>query len=147
MRQAVSVDQRDCPEDTWDEPEKGTLRWKTLFSAGQTGTESLVCGIAMMAPGEHFALHHHPEPEVYFGLEGEAEVMIDGVAHRLAPGIALFIPGHALHGVPCSGPHPVRWFYKLRPRYRSIRSMYKFAPPPGVPHSKARPSRGTQHDP
>lgn len=138
MRQAVSVDQQDCPEDTWDRPENGTLRWKTLFSAERTGTESLVCGIAMMAPGEHFALHHHPEPEVYFGLDGEAEVMIDGTPHRLAPGIALFIPGGAVHGVPQVS-QPVRWFYTFaRDSFDQI--AYTFlprSPSPPLPSPEA----------
>lgn len=127
MRKAVAVDAGDCPEDTWDVPEKGTLRWKTLLSAERTGSDSLVCGIAMMAPGEHFALHHHPEAEVYFGLEGEAQVMIDGVPHRLAPGVALFIPGGAVHGVPQVS-QPVRWFYTFaRDSFDQI--AYTFLPP------------------
>lgn len=110
MTQPVSVDMADRPEDTWDDPAKGTLRWKTLISAGLTPSEGMVCGVALMRPGEHFALHHHAEPEIYFGLEGEGVVMIDGAPHRLAPGIALYIPGNAIHGVP-ETQEPLRWFY------------------------------------
>ncbi len=70
----------------------------------------MVCGIALMAPGETFALHSHPQAEVYFGLEGEGMVMIDGKPHRLAPGVALFIPGGVVHGVP-EVSAPLKWFY------------------------------------
>ena len=64
----------------------------------------------MMAPGETFALHCHPQPEVYFGLEGTGEVLIDGTPHLLAPGVALYIPGGAVHGVPLAKA-PLKWFY------------------------------------
>jgi len=110
MMKPVRVDQIDRCEETWDDPARGTLRWKTLMSAGLTETDSLVCGIALMDAGQTFALHSHPEPEIYFGLEGAVDVMIDGVAHRMTPGVALFIPGNAVHGV-LSADQPVRWFY------------------------------------
>ena len=63
-----------------------------------------------MEAGDSFALHSHPQAEVYFGLEGEGEVLIDGVPHRLAPGVALYIPGGAVHGIPVAK-GPLRWFY------------------------------------
>jgi quercetin dioxygenase-like cupin family protein len=110
MMKPVRVDQIDRGEETWDDPARGTLRWKTLMSAGLTATESLVCGIALMDAGQTFALHSHPEAEVYFGLEGAVDVMIDGTAHRMTPGVALFIPGNAVHGV-LHADQPVRWFY------------------------------------
>lgn len=106
----ISADSTTLPDEHWSNPARGTIRFRTLISAPVTPTDSLVCGVALMAPGETFALHSHPQPEVYFGLEGEGEVMIDGVAHRLAPGVALFIPGGALHGVPVVR-EPLKWFY------------------------------------
>ena len=112
MAGAVLVDAKALPMDQWRDPARGTLRWKTLFCADQTSTSAMVCGIAEIQPGEHFALHSHPEAEVYFGLEGEGDVMVDGVAHRLKPGVALFIPGNAVHGVPGVA-EPLRWFYSF----------------------------------
>ena len=106
----ISADSATLPDERWDNPARGSIRFRTLISAPATPTDSLVCGVALMAPGETFALHSHPQAEVYFGLEGEGEVMIDGAAHRLAPGVALFIPGGALHGVP-QARTALKWFY------------------------------------
>jgi quercetin dioxygenase-like cupin family protein len=110
MTKAVRVDANEVAVAAWDDPARGSIRWKTLLSGDVTATDTLVCGVAEMAEGGTFALHSHPEPEVYFGLEGAVEVQIDGVAHRLSPGVALFIPGGAVHGV-LNADQPVRWFY------------------------------------
>ncbi|MEY4985015.1 MAG: hypothetical protein RIR62_3281 [Pseudomonadota bacterium] len=110
MPAALTVDSETLPDERWDDPARGTIRFRTLLSAPRTESDSLTCGVAMMAAGETFALHSHPEAEVYFGLEGEGEVMVDGTAHRLAPGVALYIPGGAVHGIPVASA-PLRWFY------------------------------------
>lgn len=110
MTAPVMVDERDLAEENWQDPSRGSIRWKTLLSGDVTASEKLVCGIAIMDTGETFALHAHPDPELYFGLEGEVDVHIDGTVHRLKPGVALFIPGNAVHGV-LAADQPVRWFY------------------------------------
>jgi quercetin dioxygenase-like cupin family protein len=104
------VDASTLPDERWTDPARGTIRFRTLISAPETPTGALVCGVAMMAAGETFALHSHPEAEVYFGLEGAGEVLIDGMPHSLAPGVALYIPGGAVHGVPLART-PMTWFY------------------------------------
>lgn len=110
MMAAVMVDQSDLQAETWADPARGSIAWKTLISGDVTATDTLVCGIAIMAAGDTFALHCHPQPELYFGLEGEVDVMINGSPHRLKPGVALFIPGDAVHGV-LAADQSVRWFY------------------------------------
>ncbi|WP_136644606.1 MULTISPECIES: cupin domain-containing protein [Tabrizicola] len=110
MTTPARVDASTLPDERWDDPARGTIRFRTLISAPATDTRDLVCGIALMAPGETFALHSHPQAEVYFGLEGEGEVLIDGRPHRLAPGVALYIPGGAVHGVPLATTS-LKWFY------------------------------------
>lgn len=117
---AIRIDAQDCAPARWDDPARGTLAWRMLISADVTPTAGLVCGVAEMLPGETFALHRHAEPEVYFGLEGEGSVMIDGIAYRLAPGVALYIPSMAEHGVP-KATGPFRWFYTFaRDRFDQI---------------------------
>jgi quercetin dioxygenase-like cupin family protein len=110
MAQGILLSEFDRPPEYWQDPSRGSLAWKTLFSADQTGSNSLVCGVAIMQAGDFFALHSHPQAEIYFGLEGEVDVYIDGTLHRLKSGSALFIPGGAVHGVPHAD-GPVKWFY------------------------------------
>ena len=112
MPTVTRADEATLPDERWSDPARGTIRFRTLISAPATDTDSLVCGVAMMAAGETFALHFHPQPEVYFGLEGVGEVMVDGQPHRLAPGVALYIPGGAVHGVPLAVA-PLKWFYSF----------------------------------
>ena len=104
------VDANALQDERWEDQARGSIRFRTLVSAPDTPTDSLVCGVAMMAAGETFALHSHAHAEVYFGLEGEGDVTIDGQQHRLAPGVALFIPGGAIHGIPLAT-GPLKWFY------------------------------------
>jgi len=104
------VNQSDLPLERWPDAARGTIAWKTLISADKTPTDSLICGIAEMQTGDTFALHFHPQPEVYFGLSGAVDVHVDGVIHRLTEGMALFIPSNAVHGV-ARADQPVRWFY------------------------------------
>lgn len=110
MSSAVKINQADVAEARWDDPVRGSLVWKTLFSSGTTDTDSLTCGIAIMRAGDNFALHSHHQPEVYFGLEGTIDVQIGTQMHRLSPGVAMFIPGGAVHGVPHAA-GDARWFY------------------------------------
>ena len=110
MTVPARVDASTLPDERWDDPARGTIRFRTLISAPMTDTGDIVCGLAMMEAGDTFPLHSHPEAEVYFGLEGTGEVMIDGMPHSLVPGVALYIPGGAVHGVPLAKA-PLKWFY------------------------------------
>jgi mannose-6-phosphate isomerase-like protein (cupin superfamily) len=128
---ATRIDAQECAPARWDDPARGTLAWRMLISADVTPTIGLVCGVAEMQPGENFAPHRHVEPEVYFGIEGVGDVIIDGVAHRLAPGVALYIPSMAEHGVPEVNA-PLRWFYTFaRDRFDQI--TYHFTHEDPVP--------------
>lgn len=110
MPSPTSVDSATLPDECWDDPTRGSIRFRTLVSAPKTDSDQITCGVAIMDTGDTFPLHSHPQAEVYFGLDGEGLVQIDGMAHRLAPGIALYIPGGAVHGVPVAH-SPLRWFY------------------------------------
>jgi quercetin dioxygenase-like cupin family protein len=110
LTQPTRVDASALPDERWDDPARGSIRFRTLISAPSTDTSALVFGIAMMSEGDTFVLHSHPDPEVYFGLEGSGEVLIDGVPHHLGPGVALYIPGGAVHGVPLAT-GPLKWAY------------------------------------
>ena len=42
--------------------------------------------------------------------QATGEVLIEGEPYSLSPGIALYIPGGAVHGVPLAKA-PLKWFY------------------------------------
>jgi quercetin dioxygenase-like cupin family protein len=43
--------------------------------------------------------HFHPEEEVYEVLEGEIEIIIDGVPHAAKPGLVAIVPANVRHSV------------------------------------------------
>lgn len=121
----IVIDSADIASETWEDPAHGSISWQTLISAGITQTDSIVCGVATLEAGDDFALHHHAEPEVYFGVEGTATVMIDGTPCHLAPGVAIYVPSNAVHGIAAVEAR-VRFFYVFAAdSFDSIR--YSFA--------------------
>jgi quercetin dioxygenase-like cupin family protein len=105
MTPPILVDQRDPPEVHWQDRAQGSVRWKSLLSGDVTNTNALVCGIAIIAPDESLTLHSHAEPEIYFGIEVEVDVHSGGAGQRMKPGVALFIPSNAVHGVLAADQH------------------------------------------
>ncbi|TGD65003.1 cupin domain-containing protein [Tabrizicola sp. WMC-M-20] len=110
MSTPFALNAADQPMETWADPSCGSVRWQSLFSGQITPTDSLTCGVAHIAVGDTFTLHSHPQAEVYFGLSGHGIVMIDGTGWQLSPGVALFIPGGAVHGI-LQATEPMSWFY------------------------------------
>ena len=47
--------------------------------------------------GATFPEHQHPHEQIVSIIEGELELVVDGVAHRLAPGQVFVIPPAARH--------------------------------------------------
>ena len=97
--------------DGWDDPVKGRVSWRTLFSADQTPTGALTGGVAELQPGGWLGLHRHTPPEIYYVLEGNGIVTLDGVEHPVAAGTAVFIPGDCEHGISNAGAAPLRFLY------------------------------------
>ena len=110
MPSATLVRPEDRHEEDWGDPRRGGIRWRMLLSRGLSDTDSLTVGIASLATGEHWVEHRHREPELYFGIAGSFDVLIDGVAHRVTPEAALYIPGDALHAIPAVS-EDVRFLY------------------------------------
>lgn len=107
------------------DPAFGTVRWRTLFCADRTPTTQLVLGVAEFEAGGTLLPHRHAPSEFYFGLTGSGVVTIDGVAHRIAPGIALYIPGDVEHGV-VAGEEGLQFLYGF-PRDRFGEVEYRFS--------------------
>lgn len=101
-----------APNEGWDEPDgRGVVGWQTLLSGDTTPTDGLTAGIAQLEPGGHLALHRHDPAELYFLLEGEAVVTIDGAEFPVAAGACVFIPGDAEHGIRNESASLVRFLY------------------------------------
>lgn len=107
------------------DPTFGSVQWRTLFCADKTATSGMVMGVAEFGPGGTLCPHRHGPAEIYFCLSGGGEVTIDGVAHELNPGTALFIPEEAEHGT-VAGPEGLRFLYTF-PRDRFAEVDYRFS--------------------
>lgn len=90
----------------------GKVSWKTLFTASRTPTDSLTTGIAVCSPKTgHLCAHRHAQAEVYYIIEGQGVVQIDGKESHVQAGSVVFIPGDAEHAVWNVGEGSLRWFY------------------------------------
>jgi quercetin dioxygenase-like cupin family protein len=58
-------------------------------------------------------MHRHEQPEAYLVLDGTGVVTIAGVTRTLREGVAVFIPGNALHAVRATGESDLRLAYVL----------------------------------
>jgi quercetin dioxygenase-like cupin family protein len=93
--------------------ERGGVRWKTLLSADRTPSDTFTLGIASLAPGDVLREHRHVQAEVYLVLVGTGEVVLDEAVHRVAAGVAVYIPGNARHGIRNTGPTVLQLAYVL----------------------------------
>jgi mannose-6-phosphate isomerase-like protein (cupin superfamily) len=105
------LDEESVPIDGWDDPVRGRIRWRTLFSKGGTPTDGITCGVAELEPGDWLGLHRHAPPEVYYVLAGEGVVSLNGEERPVKSGSAVFIPRMAEHGVRQTGTERLRLFY------------------------------------
>jgi len=105
------VDEATVFRDGWDDPRRGRVHWRTLFSQGLTPSEAITCGVADLGPGDELKAHRHAPPEVYYVFAGQGVVRIDGAETPVKAGSAVFIPGMAEHGIRQSGAERLRFFY------------------------------------
>jgi len=109
------------PLEGWDDPIRGRVAWRTLFSGNVTATDRLTCGLAVLGPGGWLGLHRHAAAEVYHVIEGEGLVTLAGAEHPVTEGSAVSIPAEVEHGIRNSAPTVLRFFYASR-RTRSTTS-------------------------
>lgn len=93
--------------------QRGEAEWKTLISAGLTRSSGITVGVARFPPEGSLHTHRHEQAEAYFILGGAGVVMIGGTARPLREGVAVFIPGNALHSVRATGEAELRFAYVL----------------------------------
>ena len=105
------IDAADAPQAAWDDPVRGRLRFRTLFSRGLTPTAAVTCGVTELKPGDWLGLHRHAPAEVYYVFAGAGVVSLDGKEIPVRAGSAVFIPGMAEHGIRQTGNEALRLFY------------------------------------
>jgi len=106
-----ALDEKDAPQDGWDDPVRGRLRWRTLFSKGMTPTAGMTCGVTELGPGDWLGLHRHAPAEVYYVVAGAGLMSLEGREIAVKAGSAVFIPGMAEHGIRQTGSGILRLFY------------------------------------
>lgn len=100
------------PPESFSDPRYGDITWHTIFSHPQTSTSDLSAGIAVCPPRTgHLCAHRHEQAEIYYILEGNGDMTIDGVVSQVSKGSTVFIPGNAEHGIVNTGSGRLRWFY------------------------------------
>ena len=95
----------------WNDPVRGDVSFRVLFSADRTPTSALYTGLTELAPGGWLGRHRHSHAEVYHLVEGSGVVVLEGEEHPVAAGSAVFIPGDAEHGIRNTGAGPLRFVY------------------------------------
>jgi quercetin dioxygenase-like cupin family protein len=73
----------------------------------------MTAGVGVCPPKTgRLCLHHHPQAEIYYILEGRATVTVGGVKHHVQKGSSVYIPGGTEHGVVNEDPdQEFKWFY------------------------------------
>lgn len=104
------VDQHLVPVEGGSESGYGDVTWRTLISADRTKSSEFLLGVAEFPPHGVLLPHRHAPPEFYYCVSGSGVVTIDGVAHQVSTGSAVFVPGNAEHGVE-AGPHGLSFAY------------------------------------
>ena len=105
-----SVDLETLADEGWGEKARGSVTWRTLVDADRHPSASLAAGVATFGPGGSLNPHRRGPAEFYFGLDGDGIVTVDGVPHRIAAGVAVYLPPDAEHGT-VAGPEGLRLLY------------------------------------
>ncbi len=104
---------QDVRTESWDDPVRGRLGFRTLFSSEETGTSTLTSGVAELEAGGLLAVHRHAAPEVYYVLEGNGVMTLGDREQEVSAGSSVAIPGDLRHGIRNPGPATLRFFYVL----------------------------------
>jgi quercetin dioxygenase-like cupin family protein len=109
----IVLQENDAVPETWNDPTRGSLAFRTLFGGRGSRTRHLTGGVAELEPDGWLGMHSHAPAEIYYLIQGVALLQLDDAEHLLGTGSAVFIPGGTEHGLTNVGTTPVRLFYML----------------------------------
>jgi mannose-6-phosphate isomerase-like protein (cupin superfamily) len=107
----IVLHESDSSLESWSDPTRGEVGFRTLFGGPEGTTDSLTAGITEMAPGGWLGVHRHSPAEIYYVLSGHGSVRVGDEEHAVAAGSAVFIPGDLEHGIRNTGREHLRFLY------------------------------------
>lgn len=113
MPGAFVVREADAALETWNDPVRGEVGFRTLLGGGAGDSRGLVHGIAYLAPGKVEGAHHHPDAdETIHVLAGSGHARLDAATHPLATGDTVFVPAGTVHAW-SAGPEGMKFLYSF----------------------------------
>jgi len=88
-----------------------------LVSAKTCGAENLVITIVEMEPGGFQHLHSHKPEQMYYILEGQGLMNVDGEERSVQAGDCIFFPPAAVHGLKNTGEGKLRYISAASPSF------------------------------
>jgi len=89
------------------------------FHARMVHSDNMTFAFWRIEKGATLPEHAHIHEQVAVVLEGELELVVDGVAHRLTPGKVFFVPSNVPHGgTAISDCRVLDVFYPIREDYK-----------------------------
>jgi quercetin dioxygenase-like cupin family protein len=110
MSEALVISADDVEPESWSDPVRGEVGFRTIFGGPTTETD-FTAGVGELEPGGWLGHHRHDPAEIYYVLSGEGVLTIDGEDHPVSAGSAVHIPGNAEHAIRNTGDRPLRMFY------------------------------------
>jgi mannose-6-phosphate isomerase-like protein (cupin superfamily) len=88
-----------------------------LVSEKTCGAEKLVITIVEMEPDGFQHLHAHEPEQMYYVLEGQGLMMVDGEERTVQAGDCIFFPSFAEHGLKNTGEGVLRYLSAASPSF------------------------------
>ncbi|MDX6300626.1 MAG: hypothetical protein QOF53_1840 [Nocardioidaceae bacterium] len=109
VSEPLVVNATDVERETWSD-DRGKLGFRTIFG-GLVVPGDFTAGVSDLEVDGWLGHHRHEPAEIYFVLDGEGVLTIDGEDHAVRAGTAAYIPSNSEHGIRNTGTSTMRFFY------------------------------------
>jgi len=86
-------------------------RYRCFFGHEPGIPREMMAGIAEIAPGIHYTLHDHEQPEIYYVLSGRGIIYVEDSGIEVSPGSSLYVGRRIAHGADCTGEDSLRLYF------------------------------------